>query len=107
MRLICLAPLAFVIGLQPATAQVMNDEMNRKVLSAQSETLLLNKDYFNELLKQRQVPMTDAELLQLYEGKKNCGSVSIGNQTVSQTGNSDINIIITGDVINVGNRCGG
>ena len=89
----------------PAFAQLLDDRANMKILSMRSRVLLLNRDYFDDILKEKNIP-TQGEDTGQYLGRVGCGSVEIGNQTVNSTMASEISVIIVGDVINFGNRCG-
>ena len=86
-------------------AQLLDDKTNMKVLSTRSQMLRMNSDYFNEQLRQRGAPTTSEQALELYRGRVGFGSVDIGNQFVDKGLGNEINVIIVGDVINVGNYC--
>lgn len=89
----------------PAGAQLLDDKINLKVLTNRAMLLQLNKNYFDDLLKQQGAPTSPSDAEQ-YIGRVGCGSVEIGNQYVDTSIAHDISVVIVGDVINVGNRCG-
>jgi len=94
--LVLLMPLAVSAG------GLLQDRANLKVLKARSQVLLLNQD---NLEKNNPNGNISKESLESVAGQAGCGSVDIGNQSVDKTLTGDINIVITGDVINTGNRC--
>lgn len=81
----------------PVYAQLLSDSANLKILKTRSRLLLLNQDSIEN--------GTDLNDLDALRGQVGCGTVDIGNQDISSTLSGDINIIITGDIINTGNRC--
>ena len=81
----------------PLHAQLLSDETNLKILKTRSQLLLLN----SETIKQ-EAGLNDIDSI---VGRVDCGSIDIGNQDINSTLTGDINIIITGDIINTGNRC--
>ena len=81
----------------PVYAQLLSDSANLKILKTRSRLLLLNEDSIEG--------GTDLNDLDALRGQVGCGSVDIGNQDITSTLSGDINIIITGDIINTGNRC--
>ena len=89
----------------PVGAQVLDDSANVKILSAQSQTLLINHSYFEDMLQGYGLPLSEDDVREEY--LQDCGSVSIGNNFASNQIGSDITVIIVGDVLNVGNSCGG
>lgn len=104
-RLMGLACALLAISPVPGQAQLLDDKTNMKVLGSRSQMLRMNSDYFNDQLKQRGAPTTSEQALELYRGRVGCGSVDIGNQFVDKGLGNEINVIIIGDVINVGNYC--
>jgi len=96
---------AYCMSATPVAAQLLDDKANLKILNTRSKLLLLNKHYFDELLKQQGAPTSEDDTRQ-YIGRVGCGSVEIGNQSVNSTISSEISVVIVGDVINFGNRCG-
>jgi len=94
---------AFAVS--PGGAQVLDDSANVKILSAQSQTLLINHSYFEDILQGYGLPLREDDVREEY--LQNCGSVSIGNNFASNQIGGDITVIIVGDVLNVGNSCGG
>lgn len=98
-----LAMLA-VFAACPVGAQVLDDASNVKILSAQSQTLLINHSYFEDMLQGYGLPLSEDDVREEY--LQDCGSVSIGNNFASNQIGSDITVIIVGDVLNVGNTCG-
>ena len=81
-----------------AHAQVLDDGANMKILKARAQLLHYNK---KELGKQTNDKLKVGDLA----GKVECGSVDIGNQSVNSGFGKDIEIIITGDIINTNNHC--
>lgn len=81
----------------PVYAQLLSDSTNLKILKTRSRLLLLNQDSI--------VGGTDLNNINALRGQVGCGTVDIGNQDVSTTLSGDVNIVITGDIINTGNRC--
>jgi hypothetical protein len=98
------ALIAFIYCNQ-AHAQLLDDKANLKILQARSQLLLVNKDYFEEKIKQGGAPASPKDAQQ-YLGRLNCGSVEIGNQGVNTGIAKEISVVIVGDVINFGNHCG-
>lgn len=86
-------------------AQVLDDSANVKILSAQSQTLLINHEYFEDMLRGFGLPEGPDDIREEYSNQ--CGSVSIGNNFASNQLGTDITVIIVGDILNVGNSCGG
>ena len=46
-----LIPILAMMGASGSLAQVLDDSANVKILSAQSKTLLINNQYFDDMLK--------------------------------------------------------
>ncbi len=90
-----------------APAQVLDDAANAKLLSAHSKTLLINDHYFEDLLRGYGLPSGADEIQQEYLNSAQCGSVNIGNNYASNQISGEITVIIVGDILNVGNTCGG
>ncbi len=86
-------------------AQVLDDSANVKILAAQSKTLLINNQYFDDMLQGYGLPSGPEDIRDEYLNQ--CGSVSIGNNFASNQLGTDITVIIVGDILNVGNSCGG
>jgi len=108
LRTFCLtANLGWLVAFTafPVGAQVLDDSANVKILSAQSQTLLINHSYFEDMLQGYGLPLSEDDVREEY--LQDCGSVSIGNNFASNQIGSDITVIIVGDVLNVGNSCGG
>lgn len=82
-------------------AQVLDDRANMKVLKTRSKLATGSSTY---VYSNGQLDaFTDLE--DQVRSVANCGSVDIANQTVDKTFSGQINIIITGDVVNTGNSC--
>ena len=96
-KIIAVASLLLLTFESPVYAQLLSDSANLKILKARSRLLLINKD--------RIEGTTDLNDLDALRGQVSCGSVDIGNQDITSTLSGDVNIIITGDIINTGNRC--
>ncbi|NBT29766.1 MAG: hypothetical protein EBT18_09845 [Gammaproteobacteria bacterium] len=97
---------ALVGSLHPVVkAQVLDDSANVKILSAQSQTLLINHQYFEDMLRGFGLPEGPDDIREEYSSQ--CGSVSIGNNFASNQLGTDITVIIVGDILNVGNTCSG
>lgn len=80
-----------------ASAQLLDDTANVKILKARAKLLHQNEDTItDDLNKSGQLGNV---------GRVDCGSVDIGNQVVSNGIGQDISVVITGDIINTGNRC--
>ena len=69
------------------------------------KTLLINNQYFDDMLKGYGLPSGPEDIRDEYLNQ--CGSVSIGNNFASNQLGTDITVIIVGDILNVGNSCGG
>ena len=89
------------------SAQVLDDAANAKLLSAHSKTLLINDQYFEDLLRGYGLPSGADEIQQEYLNSAQCGSINIGNNYASNQISGEITVIIVGDILNVGNSCGG
>jgi len=100
-----LIPILAMMGASGSLAQVLDDSANVKILSAQSKTLLINNQYFDDMLKGYGLPSGPEDIRDEYLNQ--CGSVSIGNNFASNQLGTDITVIIVGDILNVGNSCGG
>ena len=105
LRVMVLSCVLLSMSPAPGQAQLLDDKTNLKILNSRSQMLRMNNDYFNDLLRQRGAPTTPEQALELYRGRVGCGSVDIGNQFVDKGLGNEINVIIVGDVINVGNYC--
>ena len=101
------AGVAILLGFlhSAVKAQVLDDSANVKILSAQSKTLLINHEYFKDMLRGYGLPEGPDDIREEYLNQ--CGSVSIGNNFASNQLGTDITVIIVGDILNVGNTCGG
>jgi hypothetical protein len=87
------------------SAGLIPDSANRRILSVKSQTLLYNQDYFDQKIRSGLLGKTPEELAQQVS-RVDCGSVSVGNvQTTSTAISTNIQVVIVGDIINVGNRC--
>lgn len=105
-NLVFFAVAVLVGALHPVVkAQVLDDSANVKILSAQSKTLLINDQYFEEMLRGFGLPEGPDDIREEYSNQ--CGSVSIGNNFASNQLGTDITVIIVGDILNVGNTCSG
>lgn len=100
--ILCLGSLASEIS-----AQILDDTANAKLLSVHSKTLLINNQYFDDLLRGYGLPSGADEVQQEYLSSAQCGSVNIGNNFASNQIGGEITVIIVGDILNVGNTCGG
>ena len=89
------------------SAQILDDTANAKLLSVHSKTLLVNDQYFEDLLRGYGLPSGADEIQQEYRNSAQCGSVNIGNNYSSNQISGEITVIIVGDILNVGNSCGG
>ena len=94
--ILCAAAVAVLPQL--AFAQLLDDSANVKILKARAQLLHLNEDKFTDDLNEK------GQLNNL-AGSVDCGSVDIGNQVISSGIGQDISVVITGDIINTGNRC--
>ncbi len=93
------ALLLSIIMPLPVNAQLLDDTANVKILKARAQLLHLNEDKITDDLNAQ-----DNRLNNL-GGRVDCGSVDIGNQVISSGIGQDISVVITGDIINTGNRC--
>ena len=84
-----------------ASAQLLEDSANRKVLKVRSD--LLRGDTTRKF-SGGQLQSLD-ELQSQISGRATCGAVDIGNQHVNSTFSGEINVIVAGDIINTGNNC--
>ncbi|MBN1959281.1 MAG: hypothetical protein JW773_13880 [Desulfuromonadales bacterium] len=102
----CLAILFFevlLLLLYPWTSSAveLDDRANMKILQVRAVALRMNG-----INPEEDLPVTTKELLlESLKGTTSCGAVEIGNQYVNTTFGGDLEVIITGDVINAGNRC--
>ncbi|MEO0368369.1 MAG: hypothetical protein AAF197_06225 [Pseudomonadota bacterium] len=97
MKITVITTLLGLLVSLPLQAQLLNDETNLKILKTRSQLLLLNAETI-----EREAGLNDIDSI---VGRVDCGSIDIGNQDLSTTLTGDINIVITGDIINTGNRC--
>lgn len=88
-------------------AQILDDTANAKLLSVHSKTLLVNDHYFEDLLRGYGLPSSADEIQEEYLTSAQCGSVNIGNNYATNQISGEITVIIVGDILNVGNTCGG
>jgi hypothetical protein len=96
----------FVTGGQ-ASAQLLQDSANLKILSARTKLMQSNNRYFMDQIKSRGAPVNPSDAQSLLQSIGGCGNVQIGNSYGSSGSmGADISVIITGDILNVGNRCG-
>ena len=96
--------VAAVLGVSQAHAQ-LDDSANLRILSARSQAMTINADYFNNLLAQAGFSTSKEDLADELRGKTECGSISIGNQFTETSFANEVTIIIVGDITNVGNSC--
>ncbi|MDC0572476.1 hypothetical protein PQZ11_06270 [Luminiphilus sp.] len=89
------------------SGQILDDTANAKLLSVHSKTLLINDQYFEDLLRGYGLPSGADEIQEEYLTSAQCGSVNIGNNFASNQISGEITVIIVGDILNVGNTCGG
>ena len=89
------------------SAQILDDTANAKLLSVHSKTLLVNDQYFEDLLRGYGLPSGADEIQEEYLSSAQCGSVNIGNNYATNQISGEITVIIVGDILNVGNTCGG
>lgn len=82
-----------------ANAQFLDDKANVKILKARAELLHQNKNNFQKDALKGNLDSTGLA------AKVNCGSIDIANQVTSGGVGQDINVIITGDIINTNNHC--
>lgn len=92
---------AVLMTVPEASAQLLDDAANRKVLKVRSD--LLRGDTTRKF-SGGQLQNLD-ELKSQISGRATCGAVDIGNQHVSSTFSGEINVIVAGDIINTGNNC--
>ncbi len=101
-----LCAVIFVTGGQ-ASAQLLQDSANLKILSARTKLMLSNNSYFMDQIKSRGGPVNPSDAQSLLQSNGGCGNVQIGNSYgASGSMGADISVVITGDILNVGNRCG-
>lgn len=105
MRALIAAAVGVALAASPAFAQRISDDTNVKILKSKAQALRMTPEAFKKLAEEKGAPTDKNSLSSLYGGQVGCGSISIGNQLVERTLKGDINIIILGDVVNVGNRC--
>lgn len=84
-----------------ASAQLVEDSANRKVLKVRSD--LLRGDATRKFSGNQLQGLNS--LGGQISGRATCGAVDIGNQHVSSTFSGEINVIVTGDIVNTGNNC--
>tara|TARA_B110000259_G_scaffold185056_1_gene233346 strand:- start:401 stop:691 length:291 start_codon:yes stop_codon:yes gene_type:complete len=90
-----------------ASAQLLQDSANLKILSARTKLMLSNNSYFMDQIKSRGGPVNPSDAQSLLQSNGGCGNVQIGNSYgASGSMGADISVVITGDILNVGNRCG-
>ena len=89
------------------SAQILDDTANAKLLSVHSKTLLVNDQYFEDLLRGYGLPSGADDIQEEYLSSAQCGSVNIGNNYATNQISGEITVIIVGDILNVGNTCGG
>lgn len=82
-------------------AQVLDDRANMKILKTRSKLATGSTSY---VYSNGQLDAL-ADLESQVRSQVNCGSVDIANQTVDSSFSGEINIIITGDIVNSGNNC--
>lgn len=82
-------------------AQVLDDRANMKVLKTRAKLATGSSTY---VYSNGQLDAM-SDLKGQVRSQANCGSVDIANQTVDSSFSGEINIIITGDVVNTGNNC--
>lgn len=99
-RMVCIiAGLACLSMPLAVSAQLLEDRANVKILKARAKLLHLNEDRMTDRLNAQD------QRLNGLQGRVDCGSVDIGNQVISSGIGQDISVVITGDIINTGNRC--
>lgn len=98
---VCLCAVVAIGTTEYASAQILDDSANRKVMRTRANMLRgdATRRYSNN-----QLPKT-TDMDNRIRGRANCGAVDIGNQHVDSTFSGEINVIVTGDVINTGNVC--
>jgi|TARA_B110000238_G_C15834123_1_gene314075 hypothetical protein len=101
MLAIAVAAVGFV---NHAHAQ-LDDSANLRILSARSQAMTINADYFNNVIAQAGISPSKEDLADELRGKTDCGSISIGNQYTDTSFANEVTIIIVGDITNVGNSC--
>jgi len=82
-------------------AEILSDSANRKVLRVRSELLVGDT---TRKFSGNQLQDLDSLGGQI-SGRASCGAIDIGNQQVSSSFSGEINVIVTGDIINTGNNC--
>ena len=98
---------AIFVSAGQASAQLLQDSANLKILSARTKLMLSNNSYFMDQIKSRGGPVSPADAQSLLQLNSGCGNVQIGNSYgASGSMGADISVVITGDILNVGNRCG-
>jgi len=83
----------------------LDDSANLRILSARSQAMTINADFFNNLIAQAGISTSKEDLADELRGKTECGSISIGNQFTESSFANEVTIIIVGDITNVGNSC--
>ena len=68
---------------------------------------VINDQYFEDLLRGYGLPSGADEIQEEYLSSAQCGSVNIGNNYATNQISGEITVIIVGDILNVGNTCGG
>lgn len=91
---------AFAVTMLPlsAQAQLLEDGANMRILKARAKLLHYNKDTLED-------DVNNNGDINDFAGRTGCGSVEVGNQLVTAGLGRDIEVIITGDIINTNNRC--
>lgn len=101
LLLLCASFCIVLLVAHSAGAVEMDDSINVKVLRVRAMAMRMNSANLAEDL-----PTTNEELLLAsLKGTTSCGGVEIGNQYVNTSFGGDLEVIITGDVINAGNTC--
>ena len=97
---LCAFAVTLVIG-DDVAAQVLDDRANMKVLKVRSKLATGSSTY---VYSNGQLDAL-ADLESQIRSQVTCGSVDIANQTVDSSFSGQINVIITGDIVNTGNNC--
>lgn len=95
------AVAAIWLSVPTASAQLLEDSANRKVLKVRSD--LLRGDATRKFSGNQLGSYNN--LKGQISGRATCGAVDIGNQHVASSFSGEINVIVTGDIVNTGNNC--
>lgn len=91
----------FILASTMAEAQVLDDRANLKILKTRAKMATGSSTYVNSGGQLDAVQGLEDKV----RSRVDCGAVDIANQHVDSNFSGQINIIISGDIINTGNRC--